>query len=99
MGGLAAQELARMLEGKSFSVNISTLIHPYSLLNHSVLLPSELESQIRQLGPDFFSEEPDLSEDLPDLDINYNQVGQITDGRPTKQQKGGRGTRMGDNIS
>ena len=37
-------------------------------------VPSELESQILQLGPDFFSEEPDLSEDLPDLDINYNQV-------------------------
>ena len=37
-------------------------------------LPSELERQIRQLGPDFFSEEPDLSEDLIALDINYNQV-------------------------
>ena len=38
--------------------------------------PSELERQIRQLGPDFFSEEPDLSEDLLALDINYNQVGE-----------------------
>ena len=37
-------------------------------------LPSELEKQIRQLGPDFFSEEPDVSEALLDLDINYNQV-------------------------
>ena len=40
-------------------------------------LPSELERQIRQLGPDFFSEEPDLSEDLLALDINYNQVDQM----------------------
>ena len=42
-----------------------------------ILLPSELERQILQLGPDFFSEEPDISEDLLALDINYNQVWQM----------------------
>ena len=70
MGGLAAQELARMLEGKHYC-------RPPCFLYSHHSFPSELERQIRQLSPDFFSEEPDISEDLLALDINYNQVDQI----------------------
>ena len=70
-------------------------------------LPSELERQIRQLGPDFFSEEPDLSEDLIALDINYNQVDQkFYESHPVDQSYfnalnmvGGRGGRMGNDNS
>ena len=78
LGGLAAQELARMLEGKdellrtllSFFVTNPFII---TVLSDLILL-QELEQRIRKLGPDFFDEEPDVSEALVDLDINYNQA-------------------------
>ena len=67
-----------MLEGKdellrtllSFFVTNPFII---TVLSDLILL-QELEQRIRQLGPDFFDEEPDVSEALVDLDINYNQA-------------------------
>ena len=63
-----------VLQPKNLQEWLKVDINPaFSILIVSFAL-SELESQILQLGPDFFSEEPDLSEDLLALDINYNQV-------------------------